>query len=124
VQHSVYLFNGKKSRGFVISQDLSGAVGAWKFSGRVSLFDTDDYDNRQYLYEKNVLWAFSIPNFYDQGIRTYVLAQYKLNKQLTIWARWAKTNYTTRASIGSGLQEIEGNQLTETTFQLRYQFNR
>jgi hypothetical protein len=124
VQHSVYIINGKRSKGFVISQDLSGVVGAWKFSGRVSLFDTDDYDNRQYLYEKNVLWAFSIPNFYDQGIRTYFLAQYKFSKQLSFWARWAKTNYTTRTSIGSGLQEIEGNQLTETTFQLRYQFNR
>lgn len=124
VQGSFYLFNGKRSKGFAISQDLSGVAGPWKFSGRVSLFDTDDYDNRQYLYEKNVLWAFSIPNFYDQGIRTYFLAQYKLNKQLTFWARWAKTNYTTRTSIGSGLQEIEGNQLTETTFQLRYQFNR
>ena len=95
-----------------------------KFSGSLALFDTDDYENRQYLYEKNVLWAFSIPNFYDQGIRTYLLVQYKVNPRLTIWGRWAKTNYTNREQIGSGLQEIAGNKMVETTFQLRYQFNR
>ena len=90
----------------------------------MALFDTEDYENRQYLYEKNVLWAFSIPNFYNQGMRVYFLAQYKLNKRLTFWGRWAKTTYTNRESIGSGLQEIKGNELTETTFQLRYLFNR
>jgi len=124
VQQSFYHIDGHKSKGFAISQDLSGETGAWKLSGRVSLFDTDDYENRQYLYEKNVLWAFSIPNFYDQGIRVYFLAQYKLNRRLTFWGRWAKTTYTNREGIGSGLQEIEGNELIETTFQLRYQFNR
>ncbi|WP_040416149.1 ComEA family DNA-binding protein [Cyclobacterium qasimii] len=124
VQQSFYRISGHKSKGYAISQDLSGEVGAWKLSGRVSLFDTDDYENRQYLYEKNVLWAFSIPNFYDQGIRLYFLAQYKLNRRLTFWGRWAKTTYTNRESIGSGLQEIQGNELVETTFQLRYQFNR
>ncbi|MBI0399020.1 ComEA family DNA-binding protein [Cyclobacterium marinum] len=124
VQQSFYKFAGEKSKGFLIAQSISGEAGAWKFSGSLALFDTDDYENRQYLYEKNVLWAFSIPNFYDQGIRTYLLVQYKVNPRLTIWGRWAKTNYTNREQIGSGLQEIAGNKMVETTFQLRYQFNR
>ena len=29
----------------------------------LALFDTDDFDNRQYIYEKDVLWAFSIPAY-------------------------------------------------------------
>ncbi|GAB2993264.1 helix-hairpin-helix domain-containing protein [Cyclobacterium sediminis] len=124
VQQSFYKFAGKKTKGFLIAQSLSGEAGAWRFSGSLALFDTDDYENRQYLYEKNVLWAFSIPNFYDQGLRTYLLAQYKINPRLTIWGRWAKTSYTNREHIGSGLQEIPGNKMVETTFQLRYQFNR
>ena len=124
VQQSFYLIDRQKSKGFSISQDISTEMGPWRLSGRVALFDTEDYENRQYLYEKNVLWAFSIPNFYNQGMRVYFLAQYKLNKRLTFWGRWAKTTYTNRESIGSGLQEIKGNELTETTFQLRYLFNR
>lgn len=124
VQQSFYEFSGNKTSGFLISQDLSGEAGYWRFTGSIALFDTDDYENRQYLYEKNVLWAFSVPNFYDQGIRVYLLAQYKINQRLTFWGRWAKTSYTNREYIGSGLQEIAGNQLVETTFQLRYQFNR
>lgn len=124
IQHSSFQINGKKTRGFAIFQDITGSMGDWKFSGRISLFDTDDFENRQYLFEKNVLWAFSVPNFYGQGMRRYLLAQYKINNQLTFWARWAKTTYTNREGIGSGLQEIPGNEVTETTFQLRYQFNR
>ena len=63
VQQSFYKFAGEKSKGFLIAQSISGEAGAYKFSGSLALFDTDDYENRQYLYEKNVLWAFSIPNF-------------------------------------------------------------
>ncbi|WP_246255340.1 ComEA family DNA-binding protein [Cyclobacterium plantarum] len=124
VQQSSFQINGQKTRGFAILQDLSANLGNWKFSGRLSLFDTDDFENRQFLYERNVLWAFSIPNLYGQGYRYYLLGQYKLNQRITFWLRWAKTTYTNRESIGTGLQEIAGNEITETTFQVRYQFNR
>lgn len=123
VQFSSYDFNGVKTRGYVIMQDLSADWGRFRFSGRIALFETDDYENRQYVYEKNALWAFSLPNYYGQGMRHYLLGQYKLNRQLTIWARWARTAYTDREVISSGLQAVEGNRLSETTIQLRYQFN-
>lgn len=124
VQFSSYDFNGKKTGGFAIVQDIDGAWERFRISGRFALFDTEDYDNRQYVYEKNVLWAFSIPNYSDQGMRYYLLAQWDINKKVTCWLRWARMTYTNRDVISSGLQAIHGNTMTETTFQMRYQFNR
>lgn len=124
VQFSSYQIGGIKTKGYAILQDVSGNWGKLRISGRVALFDTEDYENRQYTFEKNVLWAFSIPNYNGQGIRYYILGQYNLNQKLSFWGRWAKTSFTDRKEIGSGLQMIQGNNLTETTFQLRYQFNK
>src|SRR5690606_37971511 len=83
VQFSSYEFNGTRTKGYVIVQDLSGDWEKIRVSGRIALFDTDDYENRQYVYERNVLWAFSIPNYYGQGMRYYLVGQYDLNKKLT-----------------------------------------
>ena len=124
VQFSSYYFNGKKTKGYAIQQDLSADWEKFRLSGRIALFDTEDYENRQYIYEKNVLWAFSIPNYSGQGMRYYLLGQYNLSKKLTFWGRWARTSFTDRDVIGSGLQTIQGNKISETTFQVRYQFNR
>lgn len=124
IQFSSYSINRVKTKGYSIQQELSGDWEKFRLSGRIALFDTEDYENRQYMYERSVLWAFSIPHFSGQGLRYYLLGQYNLNKKLTIWARWARTSFTDRQSIGTGLQTIMGHTMTETTFQLRYQFNR
>ncbi|MBN7815783.1 ComEA family DNA-binding protein [Algoriphagus pacificus] len=113
-------FENKKSNGFMILQDVQYGKEKWRMTGRVAMFDTDDYDNRQYAFENNVLWTFSVPAFSGQGMRYYLLGQYSFNSQLTAYLRFARTVYTDRESISSGLQTIESNHQTETTFLLRY----
>ena len=123
VQLSSYELNQTKTRGFAILQDINGDWGKFRVSARIALFDTEDYENRQYIYEKNVLWAFSIPNYNGQGMRYYLLGQYNISKKITLWARWARISFTDRDEIGSGLQTIQGNKYSESTVQLRYEFN-
>ncbi len=124
IQGSTFDFSDLKTSGFAISQDIHADFNRWRFSTRMALFDTDDYDNRQFFFERNVLWAFSMPSLYGQGMRYYFLAQYKMNEKFTFWLRWARTTYTDREVISSGLQEIIGNKQTDVVFQLRYQLNR
>ncbi len=124
LQQGSFSFEQNRSNGFVILQDIEGKWDKWKLAGRIALFDTDDYESRQYVYEKNVLWAFSIPSYYGQGMRYYFLLQYQPSRKFTCWLRWAQTNYTDRMTIGSGLQEIQGNNISDFTFQLRYQPNK
>ncbi|WP_215222977.1 ComEA family DNA-binding protein [Echinicola shivajiensis] len=124
IQWSFFDFDQQKTSGYAIAQDFNAAFGKWKWSGRIALFDTEDYDNRQYIYEKNVLWAFSIPSYYGQGMRYYLLSQFKASSKINIWLRWSRSIYSDREVIGSGLQEVKGNTLSDITFQIRYQFNK
>lgn len=117
-------FNNIRTKGFMILQDAQYSFDKFRLTGRVALFDTDDYENRQYTFENNVLWTFSLPANFGQGMRYYLLGQYQFNSQLTGYLRFARTNYTDRESISSGLQEIPLPHQTETTFLVRYMLQR
>lgn len=108
VQLSRYSREGAPSTGFAVIQDLNAQLGKWRLSSRMAMFDTDDYDNRQYVYEKDVLYAFSIPAYFGRGIRSYLMAQYQVSSKITIWGRWSKFSYRDAEKISSGLQEIRG----------------
>jgi hypothetical protein len=108
----------------MILQDAQYSFNKFRFTGRIALFETDDYENRQYTFENNVLWTFSLPANSGQGMRYYILGQYQFNSQLTGYFRFSRTNYTDRETISSGLQAIPFPHQTETTFLLRYMLHR
>jgi hypothetical protein len=87
----------------------------------MALFDAD-YNNRQYVYERDVLYAFSVPAYQGKGIRAYLLIQYNFNRTFSVWARITRTRFTDRDTISSGLETIEGNTKTYLKFQLRVRF--
>lgn len=122
VQFSTYDLFSNITRGVVVAQDVSFSIRKWSFSMRYALFDTDDYDNRLYLYEKDVWLAYSFPAYDGAGIRNYILAQYRLSKKVDLWARWARTSYSDRDQIGSGSDRIEGNTKNDIKFQVRIMF--
>jgi hypothetical protein len=108
--------------GLAISQDLNLDFGKFSISNRFSLFDTDDFNNRQYLYEKNVLYAFSIPALNGRGVRVYSLIQFSPNRKIDLWIRVARTIQRDAKTIGSGNELINGNQRTDVVVQFRYKF--
>lgn len=118
VQYSTYRLNNS-SRGFLILQDANLDLGRFSLSGRYALFDTDDYDNRQYVYERDVWLAYSFPAYNGVGVRRYLLARYSFSKNVDCWIRWAATTYTDRDEIGSGPETIAGNRRNDIKFQVR-----
>ncbi len=107
--------------GFVLSQDATVQLARRvSLAARYAVFDTDDYDTRQYMFEQDVLYAISAPALYGQGTRAYALLQATLNKHFTIWLRYADTRYRHQDTISSGLEEIKGNARSEVTMQVRY----
>jgi len=122
VQWSRYRQSNAPTRGFTLAQDLTVDLRKVKISTRYCLFDTDDYDNRQYVYEKDVLYTVSFPAYNGKGIRTYLVFQFKTSKRTDLWIRYAATKYLDQTSIGSGWDEIKGDKLHEWKLQLRYRF--
>jgi hypothetical protein len=118
-QFSTYSLGLNVSDGMMLLQDVVWHSGKITISGRYALFDTDDYDNRLYVYEKDVWLAFSFPAYYGIGVRNYLLFQYSVSKSTDIWLRWAHVRYTDRDVIGSGSETIEGNIRNDIKFQMR-----
>lgn len=121
VQASSYHFAKlSKTYGFTIVQDAQLNLNRISLCARLAYFDTDDYDNRQYVYEQDVLYAFSFPAYYRKGIRHYLLMSYKLTKAFDIQIRWARTDIFNEKTIGSGLDEIAKPHKSEIKMQLKW----
>ncbi len=111
-------------RGILLYQDILYKPRKLPFSlaFRCAVFETDSYNARFYAYENDVLYAFSIPSYYDSGYRSYLLAQYSAGNFLDIWVRYEITRLPGRESIGSGLNEITGSMRSELKAQVRLRF--
>ena len=115
------------SNGYYLAQDIYVTVNTFnRFPLRITLryafFDTENYDSRIYSYENDMLYSFSVPAFYNQGTRLYVLLFYKLGKHFDLRFKYSATNYTDRNEIGSGLTLIRGNRYSEIKTQVTYKF--
>ena len=111
--------------GVIAAQDVS-----YEFSKiplhvdfRYQFFDAVDYENRLYSYEKDVLYAFSIPMYFGLGSRYYLNFQYDVNKHLSLWFKIAQTVYADdRESLSSGNEAIWGSRKTDMRFLLKWAF--
>ncbi len=97
---------------------------AFSFSAnlRLQYFETGGFNSRIYAYESDVLFGYSIPAFFDKGLRYYCNVNYDINKNLTVWVRWAQTVYRDKNTVGSGLDEITGNRRSEIKLQMIFKF--
>lgn len=102
-------------KGFLTYFDVIYKPPLKPFSGNIRLqyFETDSYNSRLYAYENDILYSYSIPVFYDKGWRYYLNLSYDLGKRATFWFKWSQTIYDGKQVIGSGLDEIYGNQKSE-----------
>jgi len=98
-----------RSKGMTIFQDVVFTIKKFEFSTRHALFDTDNFDNRQYVYERDVWLSYSLPAYEGWGVRNFVIIEYKLNRHISFSGRYARTTYKDRDEIGSGPQMIRGN---------------
>ena len=61
---------------------------------RLQAFDARKWENRIYLYEHDVLYAFSIPATYGLGGRAYFCLRWQIIKQLALYLRVSETVYS------------------------------
>ncbi|MBN1462658.1 MAG: hypothetical protein JXQ69_00755 [Paludibacteraceae bacterium] len=114
----------KPTYGILLAQDLSYSFTKLplSFNLRYELFDAMNYENRIYTYEKDILYAFSIPALYGKGSRYYLNIKYNLWKNLSLYVKIGQTTYIHKEIIGSGLEEIDGNRKTDVRVLLKCTF--
>ena len=60
---------------------------------RAQAFDAREWNNRVYMYENDVLYAYSIPFVYGLGGRFWLNARYKINDTFAVYLRVSETVY-------------------------------
>ncbi len=118
-QFSTFQIHQHTTHGLALLQDISFNLGKFEITARHALFDTDDYDNRQYVYERDVWLAYSLPAYDGVGVRNMMMVEFKANRKITIWLRYTHVRFTDREQIGSGVDTIEGNIRNDVKFQVR-----
>ncbi|MDP4268126.1 MAG: helix-hairpin-helix domain-containing protein [Bacteroidota bacterium] len=124
VELSIYNTNDTKSKGYLIYHEIifKKFRSPLSFSFRYSLFSTDDYNSRIYSYESDLLYNYSIPFAYYSGMSCYFNVKYKISKGISAWIRLSNVHYTNRSTIGSGPEQIDGNNKTILKAQVRIEF--
>lgn len=112
------------SRGYMVYQDIivKPMLSALSGNFRFCIFNTDDYASRIYTYENDVLFSYSIPSVYFKGFRYYLNLKYRIAKPIDFFVRFSQTHYFNQTTIGSGLDEINGNTKSEIKAVLRFKF--
>jgi len=112
----------KNDLGWLIFQEITANWGKYSATTRLSAYNTDSYDARQYAIERDVLYAISMPAYYERGFRNYLLFRYTPSSNLDFWLRFARTDMPEREKLSSYVDEINGSHRTEIKLQMRYRF--
>ena len=60
---------------------------------RAQAFDAREWNNRVYIYENDVLYAYAIPFVYGLGGRFWLNARYKINDMFSVYLRVSESIY-------------------------------
>ncbi len=90
--------------------------------GRLTYFSTDSYDSAIWQYEANPTGYTVSYALYGQGIRAFIGFEYALFNILELSAKYTVVSKNFVESIGSGLDEIQGNSKQQLFFQIDVKF--
>ena len=117
--------NDKNTYGAVFAQDL---FHQWRHPNlnlnlHYAYFWTEAYNNRFYIYEKDVLNTFSMPLLYGRGHRIGLNIKWKARKIFQLYANLSTYIYTDgRITCGNGYEMIDGNISSTAKFVMAWNF--
>ena len=112
------------SKGFHLTQSVGYNLPLFplKMQLQGSYFDTDNYDSRIFITERQMLYAFYTPSYQGNGFRWSVYARYDLNRHWMCMIKFGQTIYLDRETIGTGPDLITGNKKGDVQMLLRVKF--
>jgi len=113
----------KSEQGLLISQTIKcKLLHSFALRARIAVFDTDSYDSKIYEYEDDLTRTSFNPALFGRGLRWYLTCRCDIFKDVDIAAKYSQTIKDGVKSIGSGLDEIEGNTQTLLSLHLYVRF--
>ncbi|MBP9187587.1 MAG: helix-hairpin-helix domain-containing protein [Bacteroidia bacterium] len=111
----------KNQVGTLLLQDINWSSPRKKVNliFRMAYFTVDDYNARVYAAENDVLYQYAVPLYQNSGVRYYLVARIKINRKLDLWFKYSETKYSNVDKISSGLEQINGNTMTDFRIQFR-----
>lgn len=113
-----------RNQGWMIAQSVGWKPHAFPFQADLygACFRTANSEIQINSYEKNILYAFSMPSFYGKGIRLAFSFRWSITKRLLLSAKWGYTRYADREQIGTGTEEIDGSSKMDLNALLSWKF--
>ena len=90
--------------------------------GRLTAYGTDSYDARLYQFEHDVRGVMQNLVLYGDGVRAYLLAQWRPWPGVEIGLRYAVTLRDDARSLGEGPDAVAGDRLGKVSAQLDVEF--
>lgn len=118
-----YRLGSQSSNGYALAQDIGLEPSGSRFSVLMHavLFNTSTWENRIYLWEKDLPGAFSMPMLYGQGCRLSLFAKYNL-KKVSLQFKLVDSVQPGMEVLGVGSEQLIGNRRTESRVQLSWKF--
>ncbi|MCX7735942.1 MAG: hypothetical protein N2319_04455 [Candidatus Kapabacteria bacterium] len=109
--------------GFAISLEMTyKPIPDLLFQGRITKFDTDSYESAIWQFECPVQGYMYSQVLYEQGWRGYFGVRYSITEFLSAAFRFSITSKNNVDNLGSGLNQILGNQDKKIIFQININF--
>ncbi len=114
---------GPSDHGLLIYQEIRWQAHPMiRVDARLAFFDSDSFNSRITTYEADLTYTFSAPSFSGQGQRSYILVNFVPSSSIQIQMKYASTRFENVQTVGSGLDEFEGNRIREIRVQFLVKF--
>lgn len=115
--HSLFI---EKRHGWMIYHDFKTSVNNHEINLRLMFFNTDDYDTRIFVFERNLSHAYSVLSYNNTGMRFYLFVKRKINEFATGAIRFAVLKYFDRNEMGSGPDLLKSSHKEEIKLEINF----
>ena len=116
IQWGNYESNGIVSTGSLIAQDIIYKRRKYQLTLRWMFYDIKDYNARQYAYEPDVPYSFSIPAYTGKAIHPFIIIKYNLMNNIDCWFKIGLTKPLNQLTLEMNKAIYTGTWLIRWTF--------
>ena len=116
IQWGSYETNGKITTGTLFAQDIIYKQRKYQVTLRWMFYDVQDYNARQYAYEPDVPYSFSIPAHNGKAVHPFIIIKYNLFNNIDFWFKIALTKPLNQITVETTKAIYSG------TWQVRWTF--